>query len=171
MLVNADNLTSSARCLVVIVALLSLCACTTEQNSNAPVGTKSFATRAGFITTTRTPKDFVIKTRPNTDYAYPEVTPTPADRAIAKRSPDELKTLENQLDSARSKSASFAKRPVPKSPYGGIAEARRAALAARTRANRPIYNPNNKQPTSYPVPESRRTGRAKMSNPLAIPKE
>jgi hypothetical protein len=176
MLVNAAHLAGYSRHIVLLMAVFGLCACNTQQSSEASMGTKSFAsqsiaTRAGFITTTKQPKDFVVKTRPQSDYAYPEVTPTPADRAIARRSPEELKALEGQLDTERNRSANFAKRATPKSTYGGIAEARRAALGARTRANRPIYNPANPQPTSYPVPESRRTGRAKMSSPLAIPKE
>jgi hypothetical protein len=180
MLVNADSLANVQNSkiqfwfkAVSVFSILSLCACNAGQNSDASMGTKSLATRAGFITTTKQPKDFVVKTRPQSEYTYPEVTPTPADRAIARRSPEELKALEGQLDAARNRSANFAKRATPKSTYGGIAEARRAALGARTRANRPIYNPANPQPTSYPVPESRRAGgsRAKMSSPLAIPKE
>lgn len=177
MLVNAVHLAGYSRHFVLLMAVFGLCACNTQQSSETSMGTnmgtKSFATRAGFTTTTKQPKDFVVKSRPQADYAYPEVTPTPADRAIARRSPEELKALEGQLDTARNRSANFAKRATPKSTYGGVAEARHAALAARTRANRPIYNPANPQPTSYPVPESRRTGgnRAKMSSPLAIPKE
>jgi hypothetical protein len=176
MLVNAAHLAGSVKSLVLVTTFLGLCACT-QQSSDTPMGTKSLASRAGFITTTKQPKDFVVKTRPQSEYTYPEVTYTPVDRSIARRSPDELKALEGQLDTARNRSASFAKRPTPKSTYGGINEARRAALAARTRANRPIYNPTNPQPTSYPVPEARRSEsrragkRPKMSSPLAIPKE
>ncbi len=152
--------------------LLGLSACNTSDRTQGSMAERSLAARAGFITEVGQPKDFVVRSRPKADYAYPEVTPTPAERSLARRSPDDIKALEGRLDASRNRSASLARRPVPKSSYGGVAEARRAALGARTRANRPIYTPNSPQPTSYPVPESRRTGKLKkMSNPLAIPKE
>ncbi len=148
-----------------------LAGCTADQGSQASMDSRTLASRAGFTTTVGQPKDFVVRSRLKSDYTYPEVTPTPAERSLARRTPDEIKALEGRLDASRNRSAAQAKRPLPKSTYGGIAEARRAALAARARANKPIYTPGSPQPTSYPVPESRRTSRPKMSNPLAIPRE
>ncbi len=160
------------KALFLLASLLFLAGCNTQDASQAAPGARSLATKAGFVTDPGQPKDFVVKARPKTAYAYPEITPTPADPPVPQRSPAELKQLETRLDSSRKRSESYAKRPVPKSVYGGIAEARRAALGARARANKPIYVPGDgSQPTSYPVPEARRTGRARPTNPLAIPKE
>ncbi len=160
----------------VLICLSALTACTTDQGSQASVEGRmiegrTLAARAGFTTTVGEPKDFVVRSRLKSDYAYPEITPTPAERSLARRTPEEIKVLEGRLDASRNRSTALAKRPVPKSSYGGVAEARRAALAARARANKPIYAPGNPQPTSYPVPESRRSNRPKMSNPLAIPRD
>ena len=162
--------------LVLSVGLLSLAAC----QSSSQDGLKSAAMKAGFVTTTTAPKAFVVKSRPNTAYTYPDITPPPPDRPVAQRSPEDLKALEGRLDATRVKSDRFAKRALPHSSYGDVAKARRTVQAARARANRPIYVPKAgetpPQPTSYPVPEARRmNGKAmgvkRMTNPLAIPKE
>ncbi len=138
---------------------------------DSPTGARALANRAGFTTETGQPKDFVVKTRPTTTYEYPVVTPLPADRAVPNRSPAELQDLQSKLDQARNRSASFAKRPAPRSTFGNVQEARRAAIAARARANRPIYIPGGVQPTSVPVPESRRSINRRPTNPLAIPRD
>ena len=138
--------------------------CTDQQISSNP-NVRSLSTTAGLRTEVGEPKDFVRRSRPSA-VAYVPVEVRPPERPVPRREAKSLPGVEQELDATRSKSANFARRSTPRSQYGGVDDARRSVARARAQANRPIPGPDN-QPTSYPVPESRRRG--KPTNPLALP--
>ncbi|MBY0610554.1 MAG: hypothetical protein K2P80_00055 [Beijerinckiaceae bacterium] len=154
--------------LAIVAAVGLLCAaCNSQDSIGSDPNVRSFATATGLRTEVGQPKDFVVRSRPST-VSYVPVEVRPPERAVPRRAAAALPEVEQELDTSRKRSTGFARRSLPKSQYGGVEDARRSVARARALANRPVGVPAD-QPTSYPVPESRRRG--KPTNPLAIPKE
>ena len=151
---------------VVLAAALLCTGCNAQQSLSSDGNVRSLATTAGLRTEVGPAKDFVVRSRPKSEIAFVPVEVRPPERAVPRRAVATLPSVEQELNASRQRSAGFAKRSLPKTQYGGVDDARRSVARARALANRPI---GGDQPTSYPVPESRRRG--KGANPLAIPQE
>ena len=149
---------------LLLAGALSACTDQQQQLSGNP-SVRSLATTAGLRTDVGEPKEFVRRSRTSA-VAYVPVDVRPPERPSPRREAKSLPGVEQELDATRARSANFARRSAPRSQYGGVDDARRSIARARAQANRPIPNAEN-QPTSYPVPESRRRG--KPTNPLALP--
>ncbi len=115
---------SPFRCLCVIQAALltaTLGACATD---GAGTGTGSgqgpTAPRSiGVVTTIQPVPEFVSASRPAAAPEYIPVGVTPPARGTDKRSAEDVKKLEADLDAQRSRSRAYAGRPTPKSSYDG----------------------------------------------------
>ena len=151
-----------------MAGLSLLCgACNSQESLKSDGNIRSFATATGLRTEVGQPKDFVVRSRP-ASVSYVPVDQRPPERDVPRRVAAVLPGVEQELDASRQRSSGFARRSLPKSQYGGVDDARRSVARAKALANRPVGAPAD-QPTSYPVPESRRRG--KPASPLAIPKE
>lgn len=73
----------------------------------------------GVVTTVQPVPEFVSASRPATAPEFIPVGVTPPARATDRRSAEDVKKLEADLDSQRSRSRAFAGRPAPKSSYDG----------------------------------------------------
>ncbi|HRE21304.1 MAG TPA: hypothetical protein PKW21_09760 [Rhabdaerophilum sp.] len=104
-------------------ALLSagLGACATEGAGTGAISAQGAAAprSIGIVTTVQPVPEFVSASRPAAAPDFIPVGVTPPPRGTDKRSAEDVKKLEADLDSQRSRSRSFARRPAPKSSYDG----------------------------------------------------
>ena len=113
-----------------IAAGLLLSACTSSGDSLTLNPVRSLAETTGFATTPPPAADFVQGSR-QTDATYMAVGVTPPARPIAPKTPEQIKAMENELDSTLNSHSAIAGKPRPKEVY----------RSAGTRPDTPPPNP------------------------------
>jgi len=113
-----------------IAAGLLLTACTSSGDTPLRNPVRSIAETTGFATTPPPAADFVKSTRQD-DGSYMAVGITPPPRAIAPKTPDQIKAMESELDSTLNSHSAIAGKPRPKEAY----------RSAGTRPDTPPPNP------------------------------
>ena len=108
---------------LLLAALASLAAgCATDGAGTSTGGASPLAGAAraiGVATTDPTPAEFVRASRPAAPPDFIPVGVTPPPRTEAKRDPEALKKLEQELDGQRTRSRTYSARPKPPSSYDG----------------------------------------------------
>lgn len=109
------------RVIPAVIFLAALAACATEGAGTAAPSTagQTPPRSIGIITTVQPVPEFVSASRPATAPDYIPVGVTPPPRSTDRRSAEDVKKLEADLDAQRSRSRSYAGRPAPKSSYDG----------------------------------------------------
>ena len=113
-----------------IVAGFLVSACTSSGDAPALNPVRSIAETTGFATTPPPAADFVQGSR-RTDATYMPVGVTPPPRALAPKTPEQIKAMENELDSTLNSHSAIAGKPRPKEVY----------RSAGTRPDAPPPNP------------------------------
>ena len=99
--------------------VVGLAACATDGTGSAQTQGASAPRSIGVVTTIQPVPEFVSASRPATAPEFIPVGVTPPPRGTDRRSAEDVKKLEADLDAQRARSRSYASRPAPKSSYDG----------------------------------------------------
>ncbi len=119
---SSSLLFSSHRFGASLLLVMAMAGCASDGAGTTNPGASPLygAARAiGVATAEPTPAEFVRAGRPAAAPDYIPVGVTPPPRAEAKRDPEALRKLEQELDGQRSRSRAYSARPKPASSYDG----------------------------------------------------
>lgn len=107
---------------------------------------RGIAETTGFATTPPPPADFVRATRAS-ETTYLPVGVTPPARTIAPKTPEQIKAIENELDSTLNSHSSISGKPRPKQTYSSVARPPDEPTGDASRGGRFLVTPRETSPT------------------------